>query len=113
MKFSRNIFLNYSVQLAPSPRNAPIKAESRNLRHKALKILCPKFREKLYVSQNGQRVAAWLDTFAERSRMQDAAARIWRLERDLRFFLQLHREGETALHGEKKKTRSELDHRAS
>ncbi len=53
--------------------------------------------------------------------MQDAVARIWRLEQDLRFFLQLHREGqrsfacegETALHGEKKKTRSELDHRAS
>jgi len=45
--------------------------------------------------------------------MQDDAARIWRLEQDLRFFLQLHREGETALHGEKKKTRSELDHRAS
>ncbi len=33
-------------------------------------------------------------TFADRSRMQSAVDRIWRLEQDLRFFLALHREGQ-------------------
>src|SRR5438105_2139580 len=39
MKFSRNILRNYSVLLALSPRNAPIKAELRNLKRKPVKIL--------------------------------------------------------------------------
>jgi hypothetical protein len=33
-------------------------------------------------------------TFADRSRMQSAVDRIWRLEQDLRFFFGLHREGQ-------------------
>jgi hypothetical protein len=33
-------------------------------------------------------------TFAERSRIQSAVDRIWRLEQDLRFFFALHREGQ-------------------
>jgi hypothetical protein len=33
-------------------------------------------------------------TFTERSRMQSAVDRIWRLEQDLRFFFALHREGQ-------------------
>jgi len=60
MKFSRNILLNYSVQLAPSLRNAPIKL--RNLKRKPLKILCPKFRKKLYVMQNLKKIELHLSS---------------------------------------------------
>jgi hypothetical protein len=50
MKFSGNILRNYFVLLPPSPRDAPIKAELRNLKRKAPQNPLPKISIKNYMS---------------------------------------------------------------